>query len=395
MSHLIHVCLYNREPEASDELTYALRALNFVRLVSEVHTAEELASTLQHGQVELIFFHLDPNAGDVVEVIDQVSSRFPEIGMIALSHQSGPEAILAPMRAGCDQFVCEPIDTDDLSTAVGRVAAKRLFVQPKSKRIAVTGASGGAGTTSIACNLSLEIGDLTGKDCAIVDMDMQFGDVAMNFDCEPKYTWHDMASVGHELDQEVLSQAMVVLPCKVAVLGRPERMEEADAITPETVHRVIEMMMSGYENIVLDLPRVLNPVTAAALTSADSILVVSQLMVPSIRNAKRYYAALLSLGIPEERIRFVVNRGDQRSGGRVTVKDLEETVKKPVFACVPNDYQFVARSIDFGRPIAALDRNSPVRAAIRRMAKMAIANEPAESQQKLGRKSFLSRLLTK
>lgn len=394
MSHLIQACLYNQEPAAAKALTTAIRDLNFVRLVAETGTAEELASILQDSHIQLIFFHLDPKPRAVLDVIEQISSRFPEIGLIAISHQTNPDAILEPMRAGCDQFVCEPIDVDDLTTAVNRVAAKRLFVQPRSKRIVVAGASGGAGTTSIACNLALEIGDFTGKNCAIVDLDLQFGDVAMYFDCEPKYSWHDLASVGHELDQGILQHAMVELPCRVSVLGRPERLEDSDHVTPETVHRVIELLAGHFENIVIDVPRAMNPVSMAAMSVADTVLIVSQLMVPSIRNAKRLYAALLAMGVAEERLRFVVNRADQRSGGRVTTKDLEETVKKPIFGCVPNDYQFVARSIDFGRPIAAMDRNSPVRAAIRRIAKLVTADGglPLKKESKKG---FLSRLLTK
>jgi pilus assembly protein CpaE len=395
MNQLIHVCLFNREPDANRVLAKALSELNFVRLEAEVDSAEALGTLLEHARIQLIFFHLDPNPDAVLPVIGDVSVRFPEIGMIAVSHQTGPEAILGPMRAGCDQFVCEPIDADDLSTAVGRVAAKRLFMQPKSKRIAVIGASGGAGTTSIVCNLALEIGDISGKNCAAVDLDFQFGDVAMNFDCEPKYTWHDLASVGQELDQGVLEQTLVTLPCKVAVLARPERIEESEHISPETVRRVLEMLANHYENVVMDVPRALSPVSELALSRADLILIISQLMVPSIRNAKRVLIALQSAGIPEERIRFVVNRADPRGNGRITIKDLEETVNKAVFACVPNDYQFVARSIDFGRPIAALDRNSAVRAAIRDIAKLLIAEDGKPGAKKSRRKGFFSRLLTK
>lgn len=399
MGSLLHVCLYNAEPETSKELTDAICGLNFVRLEAEVSSVDELVTLLHQTAINLVFFHLDPDTASVVEVIEQVSTRFPEVAMIGVSHQTGPQAILAPMRAGCDQFVCEPIDLSDLATAVSRVAAKRFMMHPKSRRICVTGASGGVGTTSIACNLALEIGDLTGKDCALVDLDLQFGDVAMNFDCDPKYNLYDLGAAGLELDHAILGQALEKLPCKVAVLSRPEMVEQHEHVTPDTVHRAIELLMSNYENIILDVPRHLHPVSMAAFTSADMIFIVAQLVVPSIRNAKRYYDALLRMGLPEERIEFVVNRGDKQGTGRITVKDLEETVKKPVFACIPNDYQFVARSIDFGRPIAALDRNSPVRTAIRKMG-MKITSERGTKRERadddrVEKKGLLKRFLTK
>jgi pilus assembly protein CpaE len=394
MSNLLHVCIYNTEPESSKPLQAQVTALNFVRLVAEVGSAEALAKTLHQATVNLIFFHLDPNAPAVVEVIDHVSTKYPELALIAVSHQTNPEAILAPMRAGCDQFVCEPIDHNDLANAVARVASRRLLSNAKSRCICVVGSSGGAGTTSIACNLALEIGNLADRDCALVDLDLQFGDVALNFDCEPRYTIHDLAESGNELDRSILATTVTTLPCKVALLSRPETIEQHEAITPEVIHRVIELMALVYENVVIDVPGRFDIQTIAAMGQADLILIICQLQVPSLRNAKRFFETLTRMGVPEERIEVVINRSDGKSG-RLTERDVEETLKKPVFAIIPNDYQFVARSIDFGRPIAALDRNSPVRAAIRKMARKIVAGPAVKPPEKEARKGLFSRLLSK
>lgn len=393
MSNLLHVCVYDADSKASKKIVGPIKALNFVRVVAEVDTPEQLATVLQEDTANLVFFHLDPDPKSVVEVIDQVSSRYPEVALIAISRQTDPSSILAPMRAGCDQFVCEPIDVDDLAAAVSRVTSKRLLGQPKSRCICVTGSSGGAGTTSIACNLALEIAQLTERECALVDLDLPFGDVALNFDTEPKYNIHDLAVAGDSLDPSMIASTLTSLPCKVALLTRPEHLEQNAVVTPDTVHRVIELLMAAYENIVIDVPRDLSTCSSTAMGVADTVLVVCQLSVPSIRNAKRYYDALRTMGISEERIEIVVNRSDGRSG-RVTLEDIDEIIQRPVFACIPNDYEFVARSIDFGRPIASLDKNNPVRAAIRSMAQAILSGRSADTAKK-NRRGFLSRLLTK
>jgi pilus assembly protein CpaE len=302
MNNLLYVCLYNTDPEASEELLGAIRTLNFVRLVAEVNTAENLAEALREEGVNLVFFHLDPDSKPVVAVIDQVAARYPGTALVAISHQTAPDAILAPMRAGCDQFVCEPIDAADLASAVACVASKRLLSQPKSRCICVTGASGGAGTTSIACNLALEIANLTDRECALMDLDLQFGDVALNFDTEPKYSLYDLAAAGNDLDRSIIESTVTTLPCKVALLARPEMMEQKDIVTADTIHRVVELLMGEYENIVIDTPRDFSPCVSAALVQADLIFIVCQLLVPSIRNAKRYHDALLRLGVPDERL---------------------------------------------------------------------------------------------
>lgn len=396
MSNLLHVCLYNTEPESSKALQTQIGGLNFVRLVAEVSNPDDLANLLHRATVNLIFFHLDPHPDPVVEVIDQVSTKFPELALVAISHKSGPDAILAPMRAGCDQFVCEPIEPSDLANAVARVASRRLLSNTKSRCVCVIGASGGAGTTSIACNLALEIGNLVDRDCALVDLDLQFGDVALNFDSDPRYTIYDLADSAHELDKTALASTMTVLPCKVAFLARPETIEQSDAVTPEVVHRVLELVNAVYENVVVDVPNHIDPRTVAAMGQADLILIVCQLVVPSLRNGKRLMDALTRMGVPQERIEIVVNRGDGKAG-RITEADVESTMKKKVFATIPNDFQFVARSIDFGRPIAALDRNSPVRAAIRKMARQIAAEKNSANQAlpKEEKRGLISRLLSK
>lgn len=395
MSNLLHACLYNVEPGSSAKLTARVSELNFVRLTAEVSVPEQLATVLCAGDTHLVFFHLDPIPKDVVAIIEQVSTRFPELALIAISDQTDPEAILGPMRAGCDQFVCEPIDPVDLANAVSRVASRRLAAEPKSRCVCVIGSSGGAGATTIACNLALEIGNLTDRPCALVDMDLQFGDVALNFDCEPKYSIFDLAESGSALDKTVLDSTMHELPCRVSLLSRPDKIEQCDQVSPELIHEMLERMSEAFESVVLDLPTQIDARSIASLARADLIVIVSQLMVPSIRNAKRLRDTLSRLGVPDERIEFVINRSDGRAG-RLGVKDLEETVHKPVLATIPNDYEFVARSIDVGRPIAALDRNSPVRSAIRQIARKILGGNSNSVEPETRREQgFLGRLFSK
>lgn len=395
MSNILPVCLFNMEPEASKKLCDHIRSLGLVRFVTEVQDEEGLANVLDQTPLSLVFFHLDPEPAKVLDIIEQVSERHPDIAIIALSHETSPGAILAPIRAGCDQYVCEPIDAEDLAAAVARVVSKRFLSQGISRCICVTGASGGAGATSIASNLAMEIGQLTEKRVVLVDLDLQFGDLAVNFDVEPKYTLHDAATMGSDLDRSVLENIVTPTPCNVALLPRPNSIEQVEHINPDAIHHIIATLRDIYETVVIDVPRHINPGSFAALQQADMILVICQLLVPSIRNANRLVESLKKLGVPQERIEVVPNRGDS-SGGRITVKDLEALIDKPVFASVPNDYQYVAQSIDFGQQLAAVDKkNNPVRDAIQLMARKIVTGVLSETDQPAHRRGLFGRLLSK
>ena len=394
MGNHLHVCLYDASSEGDNELCRAIGELNFVRVGARAGTPEALANVLRDESINLIFFHLDPHADAVVEVIEDVANRYPDLALIAVSEQTHPHAILAPMRAGCDQFVCKPIDSADLALAVTRAASKHLMKQAQSRCICITGASGGAGSTSIACNLALELAHVTDRMCALVDLDLQFGDIALNFDCEPKYTIYDLAVAGADLDRTILSSAVLSLPSKVGILSRPRMVEQHQEVTVETIQRVLQLLTVHYDNLIIDVPRNHDPRNVTALSAADLIFIICQPLVPSIRNAKRYNEMLVRLGIPDERIKIIMNREDRRNG-RITVKDVADTIKKPVFACIPNDYQFVSRSIDLGKPVASLDRNNAVRAAIRRIAREITSEAGEDSKESSEGRGFLSRLLSR
>ena len=397
MSNTLQVCIFNTDAQSSNELRTSIGALNFVRVVAEVSDTSHLAEALHNAGINLVFFNLDPDQSAVTDVIEHVSTRHPEVAMIAISRETDVRAVLGPMRAGCDQFVCRPIDQADLANAVARVASRRLARNTRSRCVCVVAPSGGAGATTIACNLALEIGHLSDRECGILDLDLQFGDIALNFDAEPKYTVYDLAS-SHELpDRSMLASTITTLPCKVALLARPHLVEQEGVITADLVHHIVALMTATYENLVVDTPAEINARTMATLSQADHILIVTQLLVTNVRNAQRYHDALVRLGIPYERLHFVVNRTDTRSS-RVTLEDIEDATKKPPFGTVPNDYQFVAKSLDYGRPIAAIDANNPVRAAIRKIAAKILQSDAAGTTTDTsaeGKRGFLSRLLTK
>jgi pilus assembly protein CpaE len=369
MSSRWRACLYSTDPASAQQLRQQITAGSALQLVEDVDTPEDLAPLLRKREVSAVFFHLDPDPGPVLEVVDQVSIRYPELALIALSRDTHPAAILAATQGGCDQFLCVPIDPAELGAALARVASRGRLSRRAGRCICVTGATGGSGATSVACGLALEIGRVSDTQCVLVDLELQFGTVAVTFDCEPKYNLYDLAKEQSdgELDRWIVEEALTSLPYKVSILPRPETIKQQKAITPEVVGRVIELLTANFENVVVDLPRRIDPCTITVLEQADLVLVVCQLLVPSIGNAERYFDAVTQLGVNSERVEIVVNRHNSASG-LMNINDIEKTIDKPVFARIPNDFRFVSELLDLGQPAVVLEENNPVQIAIQSMA---------------------------
>jgi pilus assembly protein CpaE len=369
MIDVLRVCLFNPLPELRPPFRLPFDQLSGVEVISESTDWPELSEWLRHVKVDAIAIHLDGPGGSSLEIVRRVSQMCPTCGIIGVSSRTDPDGIIQSMRSGCTQFVCWPIDTRDLTAAVDRIRATRLTLRQESKRICVIGSAGGAGATTIACNLAIELGNLSAHRVAVVDLDVEFGDVNCLFDCEPKHSIADVAREGVDVDRVLLQQAMYELSCNVTLLARPEKIGQAREITAEGVDHLLRMMAEIYPFVVVDLPRAYSHLNAAAVRFADRVLIVSQLGVSFIRNATRVYELLLELDTDESTIEIVLNRS-KASHGQITPADVEAHFGRPVFAMIPNDYRQVQSASDFGRSMLANAPTSPARLAIQEMARM-------------------------
>jgi pilus assembly protein CpaE len=277
---------------------------------------------------------------------------------------------------------------------VDRIRAAQNGSSWKSKRICVIGSSGGAGATTIACNLAVELANLINHQCALIDLDLLLGDVGCFLDTRPSYSVADLCCDGIEIDSAMLAQGFHDLPSKVSILARPERQEEALEVAPSGIENMLAVARETYPFIVVDLPRSLGQHSAAALKQADLVLIITQLGVSFVRNASRVYESIRQMGVPEDAIEIVVNR-HKGDAAHITPDDVEEHFRKPLFALIPNDYRRVKSSVDLGRAILTHAPKSPVRTAINEMARTIAIDHPhhVHTHDRSPRQGVLQRLL--
>jgi len=387
--------LFNADAGASGMLRSAINGLPNTKVITEVSDQSSLSDALRRLTVHVVVFHLDPRPDEHIAMIETIAAQFPKTPIIAISERTEPVTIINAMRAGCQQFVFKPIDRADLARAVDRVVVQHAELTPVGRRLCVLGGSGGVGSTTIACNLAMEIAHVTRQTCALVDLQLELGDVASNFDCTPTHTIASLCEVEGEIDRALLETAVVQLPCGVAVLARPNTIEEAGLVTADRAASILRLVSTFYHSVVIDTPRSLDRLTLGALEQADAVLLVLQLIVPSVRNAMRLYRTLLNYGMPDDRIHIIVNRF-KKNVGRIAPEDVEKQFGKKVYGVIPNDYQCVTSSLDFGHPLMADSPDSPVRTAIRELATRLLGqpDEPPPGKQKEKERSggFLTRI---
>ena len=382
MADTLRICLFDPDGQRGDDFRAPFGEVGGVVIVAEPASWDDLREWIKHSNIDLVVINLDSNGDNGLEIVEQVGQLAPGCGIIGVSENTQPAHIISAMRAGCSQFVSWPVDREDLTSAVQRIHVTRHVATASSKRICVVGSSGGAGATMIACNLAMELGHLSDRHTALIDLNLEFGDVGCAFDCTPKYSVADVCKAGIEPDRLLLSTAMHELPCNVSILPRPEKIGQAREVTPDGVEMLLRVVAEVHPYVVVDLPRAYSFLSAAALRDADQVLVVTQLGVPFIRNATRIYQCLLEMGADEERIDVVINRC-KANFERISPDEVESHFGRPVFAMIPNDYRRVQTALDFGHPIMADSPTSPARVAIQEMAR-AIASDEAGERRATG-----------
>ena len=391
MAQSLRICLFNTDASAEESLQPEFEKLRNVRVLAEVSTWDDLHAWLVHKAVDIVVVKLNDDVEAGLEVVRNVAQISPGCAVIGVSAKADPTHIISAMRAGCAQFVCWPVDTEDLRSAVDRISSGRGGATISSKRICVISSSGGAGATTIACNLALELADIGHSQTALVDLSLEFGDVHCVFDCRPEYSVADVCREGVDLDVALLDQAMHELSPDVSILARPEILADAREVTPDGVDNALRLISQMYPYLVVDLPRAFSFLSAAALRDADHVLIVTQLGVPFVRNARRIYDCLREMDTDPQRIEIVLNRC-KANFERVSPEDVEAHFDKPIFAMIPNDYRHVQSALDLGNPIGIDPPNSPARAAIQALAKKLVADDATEGSTP-SKRGLIGRLL--
>jgi len=346
----INIVVVDREMASRSTIKSTLTQMG-VRVVGETEALGSGLSLVGGLRPHILIMELAGNPDQALGAVTKIKNDMPEMGVIITTRDSSPQLILRCMRAGAQEFLARPIDPRELGEAVQRLA---LMLQrsnnPKKqngKIITVFSNKGGVGVTSIATNLAVSFAMNAKKTTALVDLNMQMGEVALHLDVNPRYTITDALGPG-QLDESRLKGLLTEHESGVAFLTTPEDPVEAEMISPDLLLEVMSLLKGMFDIVIVDAGHSFDSRVLEVMNLADTVLVIAGLDVPTVRNIRRCLTLFEQLGYGHNKIRLLVNREQKKS--RVTVRDLEETAKCRVFWQLPSDYQSLISAIDAGVP---------------------------------------------
>jgi len=288
-----------------------------------------------------------------------------------------------------------PLRIDDLLAALGRINERRFGRGENRLRgsqvIAVAGAIGGVGTTSVAVNLGCTLAAEKENAVALVDLDLCLGDADVFLDTIPDYTLVDVAQNVSRLDFSLLKRSLTKHSSGLFLLPRPVQLEDVALITPEDLRRVIGLLKATFTHLVLDLSKSYSPIDLVAMEMATQVLLVTQLDLPCLRNVVRLMTSFGDMEAMADKIKIIVNRVGLETG-QITLKKARDTIDGEIFWQLPNDYRTMIEARNNGVPLFEQSPKAPITQAIAALAESLSGTPKADSADPPARKSGLGRL---
>ena len=392
----IRVLIVDDIPETRENVKKLLYFENDIEIVGTAANGREGVDLALKLQPDVVLMDINMPEMDGIAASEAISAQAPHVQVVMMSVQGEADYLRRSMLAGAREFLIKPFSGEELVTSIHRVhqfAATRRVVAPPpptatpvtpppppprvGKIIAVMGSKGGCGASTIAVNLAVALREESKARVALVDANLEFGDVGVLLNLPTSRTIAELVSGDTTIDEEVLDGTMAAHSSAIKVLLAPPRPELAELVKAEHLKRILELLDKSYDFIVIDLWKSFQETTVFFLDHADIIVLIATADIPSIKNAKLFFELTDQLGYPADKTLLVLNKEDGRSG--ISAKDIEASIKHPITLTLPRDERTTTIAMNRGTPVVMLQRNLPISQAIQNLARLIVKRMQPET----------------
>jgi pilus assembly protein CpaE len=299
------------------------------------------------------------------ETIERLRAAWPSASIFAVASTAEPDQILQAMRAGANEYLAwDQGDSGAKIDEAFHTALKRTLERSRpakdSARSGVTlsffGAKGGVGTTTLAVNSAIEIARLSKRPTLIIDLNQFLGEVSLFLGVRPRFTLIDALDNLHRIDQEFLKELMVRHKSGLDILAGGDQIDRPGPHDAPALEQLLQLLSRSYDFIVIDAGGITGPASDAAVFAADTVYLVANPDVASIRNAHRLVDRFEQLGAGKDRLRILLNRmSDQHQIGP---KQIETTLGHSLHMTFPSDYSVVSAAMNSGVPLTLTNHSA-------------------------------------
>ena len=405
---MIKVLIVDDIPETRDHLTRLLGLERDLDVAGSAGSGEEAIQLSMELRPDVIVMDINMPGMDGVAAAEIISQRLPTSPIIMMSVHGEAEQMKRAISAGAREFLVKPFSGDEFSTSIRRVyereharrvqfeadlpaspAAPNLGDDGDHQVIAVFSPKGGAGRTTIATNLAVALHRETGARVCLLDANLQFGDVGILLNLNPKNRSIADAVQNGEPDGDIIDSVVIDHSTGIRVLLAPPAPEGADLVTSAFLRKIVEHLRATHDYVIVDLPSGLSDHSLAVMDSADTILLLAALEITTIKNVRLFLEVAQQLEYSRAKLRLVINRADAAQGIRIA--DVEASIRRPIDGTIVSDGRLSVLAVNRGVPFVVSHPDSVLSRDVAKLARTLAGEAGAALDQPNKRGMFARR----
>ena len=339
------------------------------------------------------------DAASGMAAIERLRATHPSMAIFAVAIAAESDLILGAMRAGANEFF--PWTTggqtqasrsmeESFHGAVRKTAARREAAHAGTRAPCVThvflGAKGGAGTTTVSVNCAVEIARMSKRPTIILDLKPCLGEVALFLGVRPRFTVLDAIESLHRLDKDFLKELVSKHKSGLDILAGSEQFDRPNAQDAGAIEELLRVLGRTYDHIIIDAGNTINSFVVATLYTADTVFLIANPDVPSIRNAQRLVDRVRQLGAGAERVKILLNRTSDQN--LIAPKQIETALGYSIHHSFTSDYRTVSTALNSGVPLALVN-HSELASQFNAFTRQLLGQQTEEEKEPEKRRAFL------
>jgi pilus assembly protein CpaE len=404
---VIKVLIVDDIPETRDHLSRLLGLERDLDVAGTAGTGEEAIKVAMELRPDVIVMDINMPGMDGVQAAEIITQRLPSCPIIMMSVHGEADQLKRAISAGAREFLVKPFSGDEFSASIRTVFERELSRRVQFEAslptvpapatvtdegdhqvIAVFSPKGGAGRTTIATNLAVALHNETGARVCLVDANLQFGDVGVLLNLNPKDRSIAEAVETGEPDGDIIDSCVIDHSTGIRVLLAPPTPEGADLVSAQYMRQIVEHLRTGHEYVVIDLPSGLSDLSLAVMDAADTIIVLTALEITTIKNVRLFLEVTEQLEYARTKVRLVINRADAAQGIRIA--DVEASVRRPIDGTIVSDGRLSVLAVNRGVPFVVSHPDSVLSRDVMKLART-LAGDAGAAQDQPNKRGLFAR----
>lgn len=385
----ISVLIVDDISDTRDSIRRLLQFEDDIGVLGEAGSGSEAILIAEEKRPDIILMDINMPEMDGIRTTELMAQRVPGSSVIIMSVQGEQAYLRRAMMAGAREYIVKPFTGDELASVIAKVyemdqrkrdalgEQPKVSVEPKTRDgqiFSLFSTKGGVGNTTLATNLAVQLASSGKWRVLLIDLNLQFGDVAVFLNLVPKRTIADLTQSGPIKFSEIQSY-FLTHSSGLQVLAAPTRPEYAERVTAEHVEQILSEVKAHFDFIICDNVSRFEDVSLVSFDAATQIWLVVAMDVPTLKNAK------LSLEVIEglhhtPKVHVVLNRSSKEM--EMDPHDVEKSLNFKISYEIPSDGRALVAALNRGVPFVMSHPQIKASEAIRKMAEELTSSESVE-----------------